>query len=120
MATLREVMSASELSPRIRESARAAADTLEAIHDDTVAELRRQVLDTLQAATHAAAYERTDWPGRTQERPAGRDGWMHEVRKGGSSACGLPQNALEVIRANFVPNQLDSCPVCSAASPAAP
>ncbi len=44
-ATLREVVAASSLSPRWREHARVAADTLEAIHDSTVDKLRREVCD---------------------------------------------------------------------------
>ena len=112
-ATLREVMAASSLSPRLREHARIAADTLQAIHDGTVDELRRETLATLQKAVHPAAFERLDWPGRSPDRPAGRDGWMHEVRTGGTSTCGLPPEALEVIRAQFISGRMDSCPICS-------
>lgn len=114
-ATLREVAAVSALSPRLRENARIAADTLEAIHDGTVDQLRRQVLARLDSLTHPAAYERLDWAGRSPDRPAGPDGWLHEVRQDGSSRCGLPAEALEVLRTLFISGRLDSCPICSSA-----
>lgn len=112
-AVLQEVAVNTGLSLGLRSRASGALTTLAAIAEGTTDDLRDRLLADLKDAHFAAAAELTNWPGRIDDRPPGRDGLLHASLASGGSLCGLPAEALEVLRSRFLVGRINSCPICS-------
>lgn len=116
VAVLREVQRSETLSLRLRARAEDALRILEAIESGRVREAQHQLVSAIAESRLAAANERPHWSGAHPARPSGPEGYVHAVRLAGGSFCGLPAEALEMLRNTFSPQRLDSCPTCAALS----
>ena len=111
---LNEVTTAGSLSLGLRERAAASSRVLVAIQQGTIDRLQSELMDELRNERFASAAVSTTWAENSGDtRPAGLDGMLHAATPEGATLCGLPANALEILRSRFVANRLNSCPECS-------
>lgn len=112
---LRAVAASHGPSLHLRAQAQGAARQLERLRDGLLDELREVALAQLAPSRYVAAIERDDTEADEARRYLiGPEGLRHAVSASRGTLCGLPADAVEVLRSVFVADRIDSCPTCSA------
>jgi len=111
---LHEVAASHGPSLSLRARAQSAARQLDAVGDGLFAEFREEVLAQIARLRYPASFERED-PEADEARRylIGPEGLRHAVGGSRGTLCGLPADAVEVLRSMFVADRIDSCPTCS-------